>query len=199
MSDARSLLDLRSALRALVPVALLAGCAQQPTARAMPYIAPAWAAKQAMLTWTEDDVLACFGRAKGSDTIAGWQRVLHERGECKVHFQFKDGHVHAAEGVWGTEQACWWTVEACERGAPDVARDSWRRWTADELVACFRRAEGASRHQRGARDARRARQLHNGYSTRSRTAALYSPLDGRVPRTDIEMRCSLVTAVRHER
>jgi hypothetical protein len=103
----------------------------------MPYIAPAWAAKQAMLTWTEDDVLACFGRAKGSDTIAGWQRVLHERGECKVHFQFKDGHVHAAEGVWGTEQACWWTDEACERGAPDVARDSWRRWTADELVACF--------------------------------------------------------------
>lgn len=137
MSDTRSRLNLRNAPWAPALIALLMGCAQQTTTRAMPYIAPPWAAKQAMLNWTEDDVLACFGQATGSDTIAGWRRFLHERQGCRVYFQFEDGNVHAAEGMWGTEQACWWTVEACDRGAPDVTRDSWRRWTINEVVACF--------------------------------------------------------------
>jgi hypothetical protein len=55
---------------------------------------------------------------------------------------FGDGKVRSVEGN-GSEQACWWVVNACEDpsashpAAPQPPITAWRTWSRDDVVACF--------------------------------------------------------------
>ena len=118
---------------------IVAGCAPErtPTVGRL-YLVPVDAAKAAMMEWNEKEVNACFGPAKASDAVGGWPRQFYTRGECNLYFMFRDGKVHSVEG-YGSEQECWWLMDACERGYTfrPGTREVWEPWTMAEVTACF--------------------------------------------------------------
>ena len=103
----------------LAAAVLLAGCATPPPPSPPPAtyhrpIVSPWAAKHAMMKWTEADVRACFGAPRDSDMVASWPRYRFQRGGCTEHVMFKNGKVHSVEG-YGFEQECRWVVDACQK------------------------------------------------------------------------------------
>lgn len=118
------------ALRVLTPAALmvvLSSCevkeperqsssvqqqAPQQQAPVRPYLVPANAAKNEIMTWSKDQVFACFGPPKDSDQVAGWPRYWFQRDQCSEWIMFNGEMVHAVQG-YGAEQECWWVVNEC--------------------------------------------------------------------------------------
>ena len=93
----------------------IVGCAptereSQPQARP---IVPVNAAHDEIMSWSKDDVLACFGPAKDSDMVGGWPRYWFHRDDCKEWIMFDGNKVHAVQG-YGAEQACYWVAKACK-------------------------------------------------------------------------------------
>jgi hypothetical protein len=90
---------------ALGIVAAISGCTP---------IVPVNAAHDEIMSWSKDDVLACFGPAKDSDVVAGWPRYWFQRGDCQEWIMFDGDKVHAVQG-YGAEQECWWVAKACKK------------------------------------------------------------------------------------